>query len=144
LLHNETTIATPEPETRDAQPEPRRFRFTHAHRLHGDEAFQRVFANKLRKNAGPLAVLARPTEAPHHRLGLTVSRRVGNAVKRHRIKRLLREAFRLNQHAWPGRYDLVVIVHPHAALTLEAYAQHLATAIDQLHAVAEKRRGRRG
>ncbi|MEM9416424.1 MAG: ribonuclease P protein component [Planctomycetota bacterium] len=137
---SERIIPTPNPQTPDPKPEPpRRFKFTHAHRLHGDRAFQAVFANKLRKNAGPLAVLALPNEQPHHRLGLSVSRRVGNAVKRHRIKRLLREAFRLNQHAWPGCYDLVIVVHPHDVLKLEAYAAHLADVLQQLHHVAEKR-----
>jgi ribonuclease P protein component len=116
-----------------------RYRYTRAHRLSSDKDFQAVFHNKLRKNAGPLAVLARPNALEHHRLGLTVSRRVGNAVKRHKIKRMLREAFRLNQHAWPGRYDLVVIVYPHDVLPLQDYADHLAKAADQLHAVATKR-----
>jgi ribonuclease P protein component len=37
----------------------------------------------------------------HPRLGLTVSRRVGNAVTRNRWKRILREAFRLTQHELP-------------------------------------------
>ena len=120
----------------------RRYRYTAAHRLGGDKQFQAVFDNKLRKNAGPLSVLARPNECDHHRFGMTVSRRVGNAVARHRIKRRLREAFRLNQHAWPGRYDLVVIVHPHAVLPMNEYAELLSQAADQLHVVAEKRRAR--
>ena len=119
-----------------------RYRYTKAHRLGGDKEFQAVFNNKLRKNAGPLAVLALPNEFDHHRFGMTVSRRVGHAVKRHKIKRLLREAFRLNQANWPGCYDLVVIVYPHDVLTLEEYVQHLTRAVDQLHAVAVKRAGR--
>jgi len=144
-ITSELNIPHPNPETPDPTPEPpKRFKFTHAHRLHGDRAFQAVFANKLRKNAGPLAVVALPNDAPHHRLGLSVSRRVGNAVKRHRVKRLLREAFRLNQHAWPGRYDLVVVVHPHDVLKLERYAELLAAAVAQLHVVAEKRAKREG
>lgn len=122
---------------------PERYRYTRAHRLSGDKAFQAVFANKLRKNAGPLAVLALPNGLEHHRFGMTVPRRVGNAVKRHKIKRLLREAFRLHQSRWPGRYDLVVIVYPHEAMTLDAYAQHLSRAVDQLHTVAEKRLAKR-
>jgi len=130
------SVTTPSP--------PKRLRFTHAHRLHGDRDFQAVFANKLRKNTGPLAVLARPNDRPHHRLGLTVSRRVGNAVKRHRIKRLLREAFRINQQAWPGRYDLVIIVHPHQTLKLKDYEQFLSAVLPQLHRVAEKRRATAG
>lgn len=116
-----------------------RFKYTRAHRLSGDKAFQAVFENKLRKNAGPLAVLALANELPHHRFGMTVPKRVGNAVKRHKIKRRLREAFRLHQANWPGRYDLVVIVYPHDVLTLDEYVQHLTKAVDQLHAVAEKR-----
>lgn len=122
-------------------PEPaQRFKYTRAHRLSGDRAFKAVFDNKLRKNAGPLAVLAKPNEHEHHRFGMTVGRRVGNAVLRHKIKRRLREAFRLNQHAWPGRYDVVVIVYPHAVLPVNDYADLLARAAGQLHAVAEKRR----
>ena len=126
-----------------ADPEPvQRYRYTAAHRLGGDKQFKAVFDNKLRKNAGPLAVLAKPNDADHHRFGMTVSRRVGNAVTRHRIKRRLREAFRLNQHAWPGRYDLVVIVYPHPALPMQDYADLLNKAVDQLHAVAQKRRNK--
>ena len=125
----------------DPQPA-QRFKYTRAHRLGGDQQFQAVFANKLRKSSGPLAVLALPNALPHHRFGMTVSRRVGNAVKRHRIKRQLREAFRLNQSNWPGRYDLVVIVYPHDVLKLEQYVEHLAKAVAQLHAVAVKRAAR--
>lgn len=125
-------------------PEPaERFMYTRAHRLSGDNQYKAVFDNKLRKNAGPLAVLALPNDLEHHRLGMTVSRRVGNAVTRHRIKRRLREAFRLHQRAWPGRYDLVVIVYPHAVLPMQAYADLLTKSVDQLHAVAEKRRNKR-
>ena len=125
-------------------PEPaQRYKYTRAHRLSGDKEFQAVFANKLRKSSGPLAVLALPNDLAHHRFGMTVSRRVGNAVKRHRIKRMLREAFRLNQTNWPGRYDLVVIVYPHEVLKLDDYADYLAKAVDQLHAVAQKRQARK-
>ncbi|MFN3168298.1 MAG: ribonuclease P protein component [Phycisphaeraceae bacterium] len=126
-----------------ADPEPvERFKYTRAHRLSGDKQFKAVFDNKLRKNAGPLAVLALPNDMDHHRFGMTVPRRVGNAVTRHRIKRRLREAFRLNQRAWPGRYDLVVIVYPHAVLAMRDYADLLTRAVDQLHAVAQKRRNK--
>jgi ribonuclease P protein component len=120
-----------------------RYRYTKAYRLSADNEFKAVFDNKLRKNAGPLAVLALPNGLEHHRFGMTVSRRVGNAVKRHRIKRFLREAFRLHQASWPGRYDLVVIVYPHEVLKLEDYADLLKNAVDQLHVVSEKRRARK-
>jgi len=45
---------------------------------------------------------------PHHRLGITVSRKVGRAVVRNRIKRRLREIFRANKQAISPHCDLVV------------------------------------
>ena len=42
------------------------------------------------------------------RLGITVGKRAGNAVKRNRVKRLIREFFRLNYSRIPRGYDMVV------------------------------------
>jgi ribonuclease P protein component len=46
------------------------------------------------------------------RLGLTVSRRVGGAVERNKVKRLLREAFTAESAALPGGLDVVVQARP--------------------------------
>jgi ribonuclease P protein component len=54
------------------------------------------------------------------RLGITVSRRVGNAVVRSRAKRLVREAFRRTRELWSDGVDLVVIVRrPPVGLKLQ-------------------------
>ena len=45
------------------------------------------------------------------RLGITVSKRVGKAVKRNRIKRLLREFFRLNKKIFPKGFDVIFIAN---------------------------------
>ncbi|WP_072695450.1 ribonuclease P protein component [Desulfovibrio litoralis] len=52
------------------------------------------------------------------RLGLAVGRKIGSAVKRNRVKRVLREFFRLNQYDIPNGFDYVVIPkkHLHAKL----------------------------
>jgi ribonuclease P protein component len=94
----------------------------------------------MRKHAGPLTVFSRPNDLGRHRLGLSVSRRVGGAVVRTRLKRMLREAFRLNCHAWPGSYDLVVVAHRHDPADLERYAAWLKSAAEASHRGWHKRR----
>lgn len=60
------------------------------------------------------------------RLGITVSRKVGNAVVRNRVKRRIREWFRRERSALEERADLVVIARPPAAgLAGRAVAQEL-------------------
>ncbi len=91
--------------------------------------FAAVREARCRKNAGPLSVLSMPNGLDHCRLGLTVSRRVGHAVKRNRIKRRLREAFRLGRDQWATGLDLVVVVHPHDALAMTDYQRLLGQAV---------------
>lgn len=44
-----------------------------------------------------------------NRIGISVSRKVGNSVVRHRITRLIRESYRLNEEKFETGYDFVVI-----------------------------------
>lgn len=44
-----------------------------------------------------------------NRLGISVSKKVGNSVVRHRITRLIRESFRLNENMFNSGLDIVVI-----------------------------------
>jgi ribonuclease P protein component len=79
-------------------------RLTHARQ------FQAVYAGKVRRSRGVLAVSGAPNGVGRARLGLAVGVRVGNAAKRARAKRLIREAFRLSQDDLPPGLDLVVSV----------------------------------
>ena len=45
----------------------------------------------------------------NNRLGISVSKKVGNSVVRHRIARLLRESFRLNDEKFHSGWDIVVV-----------------------------------
>jgi ribonuclease P protein component len=53
--------------------------------------------------------------APRARLGLVVSRKVGNAVARNRVKRIVREWFRRGRGGTEGAFDVVVIARSGAA-----------------------------
>jgi ribonuclease P protein component len=84
-------------------------RFLKNHRLNKPSDFRNVFNANRRSFDSRFVVLARKNGLGHPRLGLVVSRKkVGNAVTRNRIKRIVRESFRryLNKL---GDYDLVVI-----------------------------------
>lgn len=106
--------------------------FRTRHRLTHEREFQAVFAARNSRTRGPLVVFAAPSTLPHARLGLSVGRRVGSAVVRNRVKRLLREVFRLNLPALPAGLDLVVNVRPHRALPFAQYQRHLLDAVAQL------------
>ena len=111
-----------------------RYTFPRSRRLSGREQFARVYDAKVRDSRGPLVVYALPNEIEHSRLGLSTSRKVGTAVRRNRVRRLLREAFRHLQHDLPAGYDLIVVVHAHEPLTLTEYQRLLRAAVVKLHA----------
>ncbi len=96
----------------------------------------------MRAASGPLVVFASPNGLDHPRLGLSVGRRVGSAVHRHRIKRLLRESFRLEMAQLPAGYDLVVNVRPHSSPTLAMYRRLLVELAGRAVRGWERRQGR--
>lgn len=71
--------------------------------------FQRVYERRCSASDGRLIVYARANELTHCRLGLSVSRKVGGAVQRNRLRRLYREAFRLSRDELPTGLDLILI-----------------------------------
>jgi ribonuclease P protein component len=112
---------------------PHRHTFPRSHRLGGRYEFSAVFDYKTRESRGPLTLYARPNDHGHCRLGISISRKVGTAVRRNRIKRLLRESFRLMQHDLPVGYDLVIVVRPHEPLILADYQRLLSALALKLH-----------
>jgi ribonuclease P protein component len=84
-------------------------RFLPTHRMTSSTDFQRAFRRRCSASDDRLLVFVSPSDLPHPRLGLSVSRKVGGAVVRNRWKRRIREAFRLERPQLPGGVDLVVI-----------------------------------
>jgi len=90
------------------EPVRRGHRFTPEDRLRHRSDFDRVYAAGRKAWAQGFALFVAAGETERHRLGLTVSRRVGNAVVRNRVKRRFREVFRTHRERLPGCYDIVV------------------------------------
>lgn len=90
-------------------------------RLSRSADFDRVFRNG-RSQAGRelvLYVFPRGEEAGPARLGLSVSRKVGSAVERNKVKRLLREAISSGAVELPAGTDAVVVARPDARALAE-------------------------
>lgn len=91
-------------------PPPLRARFGRAQRIVRTADFGRCFKEGSRARGGLMLVVVRRNGLGHSRLGLSVGRVIWKqAVRRNRIKRIFREAFRLEQHALPRGFDLVLV-----------------------------------
>lgn len=131
------------------------YTYRRRHRLAHAKQFQAVYGARVRKSSGPITVFARPNGLTHPRLGLSIGRRCGPAVVRNRIKRRLREAFRMLQHDLPrievaempgasamSAYDYAVTATAHPDRKTEAYAAALRQCAEELHRQWRKRHRR--
>ena len=83
-------------------------RFSKAARLRHRQEFLRAQAQGKRFHTRHFGVTLAPMAEGHPRLGLVATRRMGKAVQRNRVKRLLREFFRRHQTGLPA-FDLVIM-----------------------------------
>ena len=101
-------------------------RFGPHQRLRNRAGFDAVYANRRSRRVGPLLVFVRQTSLETGpRLGLSLPKRMGKAVIRNRIRRCLREAFRLQQQEWPEGVDVVVNVRSHQPMLMTEYSKFL-------------------
>jgi len=71
--------------------------------------FQRVYKNGKSLANRYLVMYVMNNNSNENRVGISVSKKVGNSVTRHRITRLIRESFRLNDNLFENGYDIVII-----------------------------------
>ncbi|MBM2833217.1 MAG: rnpA [Candidatus Brocadiaceae bacterium] len=89
------------------------FQFRKAEHLTRKKEFERVFNEGKVFVNNKVVLYVIPNDSLHSRLGLVVSKKVGNAPRRNRAKRLLREAYRLNKHLLKMHVDIIAIPrHP--------------------------------
>ncbi len=77
--------------------------------------FVRVQTTGRKFRSRRLTIAATPSLVGRTRIGITVSRKVGNSPVRSQVKRWIREIYRLHKGHWPADTDFVVIARPPAA-----------------------------
>ncbi len=93
-----------------------KFEFTKADRILKRSEFLRLSrSGRALHSAYFIVSIGREGQQDRTRLGITVTKKVGNAVVRNRIKRLCREFFRLNKHQITGDWDINIIAKKQAA-----------------------------
>ena len=76
--------------------------------------FQQVYRHGTSKANRYLVMYVLENQYMKNRLGISVSKKVGNSVVRHRVTRLIRESYRLNELLFKNSLDIVVIARPSA------------------------------
>lgn len=94
-----------------------------------NQDFQKVYQTGKSYANRQLVMYVKRTEDPGTRIGISVSKKVGNSVVRHHLTRLIRECFRLNMDMLETGLDIVVVVRAAAKdseyKTIERAFMHL-------------------
>jgi ribonuclease P protein component len=93
----------------------KRHSFGKHERLRHRKDFELAFSHGSRRHTKNFTIILRPNGLQFSRLGVTVGKKVGKAVERNRVKRCLREFFRLHKHKLPAGHDMVIIAKKDAA-----------------------------
>lgn len=106
----------------------KKYGLTSSQRIRNEREFDRIYELRHRAGDQHLLVFAAKNDHGQTRFGLSVSKKHGSAVRRTRLKRLLREAFRLSQHELPQGLDLILIPRQNSSATLADYCTSLKAA----------------
>ena len=85
--------------------------------------FQKLFSKGKRAFSPSLTLVYQKAE--HMRMGISVGKKHGKSVQRNRIKRLIREAFRLNQDKMKGTYSFIIIPKVREEYSFDTFTRDL-------------------
>lgn len=83
--------------------------------LKKNEDFQHVYKNGKSYANKYLIMYVKENGTERNRVGISVSKKVGNSVVRHRVKRLVKESYRLQEEVFNSGLDIVIIARNNAA-----------------------------
>ena len=97
--------------------------------------FTRVYRRGVSKANRQLVMYVYHNNTDRNRLGISVSKKVGNSVVRHHLTRLIRESYRLNEEMFNSGLDIVVVVRENSASATFAEIQKSLLHLANLHKV---------
>ena len=104
--------------------------------LKKNQDFQKVYRNGTSKGNRYLVMYVLKNRYMKNRLGISVSKKVGNSVVRHRLTRLIRESYRLNEMEFDNSLDIVVVARPQAKDRSYQEIESAFMNLAQKHAIA--------
>lgn len=100
--------------------------------------FQIVYKKRISYANRYLVMYIRENELDKNRIGISVSKKVGNSIVRHRLTRLIRESYRLNEEAFERGYDIVVVARVSAKGITYKDMESALLHLGRLHHIVKK------
>ena len=108
--------------------------------LKQNHLFRRLYQKGKSASGHCVVVYCRKNGLPYNRLGLTAGTTLGHAVVRNRIRRRIREAYRLSEQSYVLGYDIVVVARHRAVdASYQEIAQCLAHQMSKLGLIRKER-----
>ena len=108
--------------------------------LKQNHLFRRLYQKGKSASGHCVVVYCRKNGLPYNRLGLTAGTKIGHAVVRNRIRRRIREAYRLSEQSYVLGYDIVVVARHRAVdASYQEIAQCLAHQMSKLGLIRKER-----
>jgi ribonuclease P protein component len=82
--------------------------------LKKNEDFRKIYENGFSLADSFLVMYKLPNNSNENRLGISVSKKVGNSIVRHHLTRLIREAYRLHEEMFDTGLDIVIVARSRA------------------------------
>lgn len=107
--------------------------YNHSESLKNTYQFQNIYNNGKYYVNKYLIMYVLENNLSVNRVGISVSKKVGNSVVRHRLTRLVRESYRLHEEIFNSGLDIVVVVRKDAALMTYAKIESAFLHLGKLH-----------
>ena len=101
--------------------------------LKSNRDFKNVYRQRKSYANRYLVMYVSENGSDKNRLGISVSKKVGNSVVRHRVSRLIRESYRLHEDLFRSGYDLVVVARVNAKDAKYAEIESALLHVSRLH-----------